>query len=199
MEFKDLQRVNDELEGTELKSKTGKVLAKDYVEVNKRVLAFRELYPEGTIETKIEFLLDGVVTMEARVYNGTNLLATGHAQEKESSSFINQTSFIENCETSAVGRALGFLGIGIAKSIASKEEVENAKINQVQENDLISSVQEKAIRDLANKVDKDHVIATMKDFGYEKFAEIKQKDYMNIVKNLESGKRNWNLMESLSK
>ena len=190
MEFKDLQRVNNELEGTELKSKSGKVLAKDYVEVNKRVLAFRELYPEGTIETKIEFLLDGVVTMEARVYNGTNLLATGHAQEKETSSFINQTSFIENCETSAVGRALGFLGIGIAKSIASKEEVENAKINQVQENDLISSVQEKAIRDLANKVDKDHVIATMKDFGYEKFAEIKQKDYMNIVKNLESGKRN---------
>ena len=33
------------------------------------------------------------------------VLGTGHAQEKESSSFINKTSFVENCETSAVGRA----------------------------------------------------------------------------------------------
>ena len=58
------------------------------------------------------------------------------------------------------------------------------------ENDLITTAQEKALRDIANKVDKDHIIATMKDYGYEKFAEIKQKDYIKIVKNLESGKKN---------
>lgn len=66
----------------------------------------------------------------------------------------------------------------------------NEKLEQDLGEQKIKSTQEKAIRDLANKVDKDHVIATMKDFGYEKFAEIKQKDYMNIVKNLESGIRN---------
>ena len=58
------------------------------------------------------------------------VLATGHAQEKESSSFINKTSFIENCETSVVGRALGMCGIGVDVSIASAEEVQNAINNQ---------------------------------------------------------------------
>ena len=56
--------------------------------------------------------------------------ATGYAYEKESSSFINKTSFIENCETSAWGRALGNLGIGIDASIASADEVQNAQLNQ---------------------------------------------------------------------
>ena len=55
------------------------------------------------------------------------------AQEKETSSFINKTSFIENCETSAVGRALGFAGIGIDGSMASAEEVANAIIQQDQQ------------------------------------------------------------------
>ena len=58
------------------------------------------------------------------------LLGTGTAQEKETSSFINKTSFIENCETSAVGRALGMCGFGIDTSIASAEEVQNAINNQ---------------------------------------------------------------------
>ena len=52
------------------------------------------------------------------------------AYEKEGSTFINKTSYIENCETSAWGRALGNLGIGIDTSIASAEEVQNAVLNQ---------------------------------------------------------------------
>ena len=59
-----------------------------------------------------------------------SILATGYAQEKESSSYINKTSFIENCETSAVGRALGFAGIGIDGSMASADELANALNNQ---------------------------------------------------------------------
>ena len=58
------------------------------------------------------------------------LVATGHAYEKEASSFINKTSYIENCETSAIGRALGVYGIGIDASLASAEEVVNAVNNQ---------------------------------------------------------------------
>ena len=50
--------------------------------------------------------------------------------EKEGSSYINKTSHIENCETSAVGRALAMLGFEIKKSVASKEEVENARLQQ---------------------------------------------------------------------
>jgi hypothetical protein len=56
--------------------------------------------------------------MKASIFDKNDrLIATGTAYEKESSSFINKTSFIENCETSAWGRALGNLGIGIDNSI----------------------------------------------------------------------------------
>jgi hypothetical protein len=58
------------------------------------------------------------------------LLATGTAYEKEGSSNINRTSYIENCETSAIGRALGFCGIGIDTSIASYEEVATSIMQQ---------------------------------------------------------------------
>ena len=124
MEFKDLKRINEEL-------KTIDVKGKQYVEVNQRVMAFRELYPEGSISTDVVEMGNGVVTIKATVSDADGrILATGMAYEKEGSSFINKTSYIENCETSAVGRALGFLGIGIDGSIASYEEVENAKVQQ---------------------------------------------------------------------
>ena len=57
-------------------------------------------------------------------------LGHGTAYEKENSSFINKTSYIENCETSAVGRALGMAGFGIDVSVASYEEVATAIANQ---------------------------------------------------------------------
>lgn len=129
MEFKDIQRVNATLKTVDIKGN-------DYVEVNKRVMAFRELEPNGTITTEIVDIKEdknggGIVTMKATVCDGEGrLLATGTAQEKESSSYINKTSYIENCETSAVGRALGFIGIGTDTSIASAEEVLNAITNQ---------------------------------------------------------------------
>ena len=102
-----------------------------YVMVNERVKAFRSICPAGRITTKIVCIENGIVTMMAEVADEAgNVIATGFAQEKESSSFINKTSYIENCETSAVGRALGFAGIGIDGSMASAEEVANAIMNQ---------------------------------------------------------------------
>ena len=68
-----------------------------------------------------------------------------HAYEKEGSTFINKTSYIENCETSAVGRALGFLGIGIDGSVASADEVKTAILNQ---SDCISDSQLSKIKDI---------------------------------------------------
>jgi len=102
----------------------------DYVMVNERIKAFREKYPLGSILTKIESLNDGVVVMKCEVVVDGHVVAVGHACEKDGSSFINKTSFLENCETSCIGRALGVLGIGIDTSIASYEEVENAKKQQ---------------------------------------------------------------------
>lgn len=121
---------------TEKKLKTVNIKGKDYVEVNTRVKEFRtnETYKGFRLTSEIIDLSNGVVTMKATVLNDKGeIIATGHAQEKERSSYINKTSFIENCETSAWGRALGNLGIGIDTSIASCEEVQNAIENQEQE------------------------------------------------------------------
>lgn len=110
--------------------KTTAIQNKEYAEVNQRVKAFRYLYPTGTITTEIVSVGDGVVIFKATASVDGKILGVGHAYEKENSTFINKTSYIENCETSAVGRCLGFVGLGIEKSIASKEEVETAMLNQ---------------------------------------------------------------------
>ena len=137
MKYEDLEKVNNEMLSTNIKGK-------DYVEVNQRIKAFRKLYPEGTIETEMLSNENGVCVFKAKVgYTKTymdeekgiladiyTLLGTGTAYEKENSTFINKTSYIENCETSAVGRALGMAGFGIDVSVASAEEVSNAINNQ---------------------------------------------------------------------
>ena len=119
-----LQLANERLISLDIKGK-------DYIPVNERIKAFRYIYPRGQILTEIIGLENGICTMKAEVYDDNGkLLATGHAQEKETSSFINKTSFIENCETSCIGRALGSLGIGLDNGFASYEEVANAKVQQ---------------------------------------------------------------------
>lgn len=123
MKYEDIEKVNNEMLTTDIKGK-------NYVEVNQRIKAFRKLYPEGTIETELISNENGVCVFKARVMALGCTLGTGHAYEKENSTFINKTSYIENCETSAVGRALGMLGLGIDTSVASAEEVTNAINNQ---------------------------------------------------------------------
>ena len=107
------------------------VKGKNYAEVAQRVQAFRKLIPGGYITTDILKIENGVVYMKAEAgYYAEDgrrvMLATGLAFERQDASNINKTSFIENCETSAIGRALGFIGLGSEKSIASAEEVTHA-------------------------------------------------------------------------
>lgn len=130
---------------TRTDKQTGTVIAKEYAQVNERVKAFRMVHPLGTIQTKIIALENGVVTMQTEILDEDGrLLATGYAQEKETSSFINKTSFIENCETSAVGRALGMCGFGIDTSICSAEELQNAMKNQ---GETLDDLMKKAIEE----------------------------------------------------
>ena len=124
MTFNELQEANKLI-------KTIDVKGKDYAEVPQRIKAFRSLFPNGAIETSIISNDNQMVVMKATVRDEEgHILGEGHAYEKESSSFINKTSYIENCETSAVGRALGMCGFGIDISVASYEEVANAINNQ---------------------------------------------------------------------
>lgn len=125
--YKDIQAVNAEIKSVSIKGK-------QYAEVPQRINAFRKLYPQGFIKTEVirldEDIKSGVCVIKATVGYGDTVLGTGTAYEKADGSFINKTSYIENCETSAVGRALGMAGFGIDTSVASAEELQNAIKNQ---------------------------------------------------------------------
>ena len=108
------------------KFKTTNIKGKDYVEVNQRVLYFRnEPKFEGwTIENELVVIDSDTCIVKSTIKDtAMRVVASAHAQEDRTSSMINKTSYVENCETSAVGRALAMLGIGIETSIASSNEV----------------------------------------------------------------------------
>ena len=128
MTFEDIRKANESIKTTDIKGK-------EYAEVNQRIKAFRMVFPDGFIITDMQSNENGVCIFTARVgyyTDGINgvVIGTGTAYEREDSSYINKTSYIENCETSAVGRALGMAGFGIDTSVASYEEVSNAILNQ---------------------------------------------------------------------
>lgn len=129
--YDDIKKANDEITTMPITSKKG---IKDYAQVNERITAFRKVYPTGYIVTDLISIEDGICVFKAFVgyYEGDrkNELGTGTAYEKEGSTFINENSYIENCETSAVGRALGMAGFGIKTSVASYEEVQTAILNE---------------------------------------------------------------------
>ena len=123
--YEDIKKVNSTISKVDIKGKKYSVVAA-------KVAAFRNICPSGSIQTQIISLEDGIVTMKSTVSDEEGrVLATGFAQEVEASSYINKTSYIENCETSAVGRALAFIGIGSDEEIASAEEVQNAITQQM--------------------------------------------------------------------
>lgn len=114
----------------------------NYVEVKDRVRIFYQRYPDGRIITKLKKWEDGVVMVKAYVYKNVEdqkegcPLSTGHAYEEEDVGYVNKTSVLENCETSAVGRALANAGISVDKAVASKDEVLNAieRLERMREN-----------------------------------------------------------------
>ena len=107
---------------------TIKIGNKEYVAVNERLKAFRSA-PEYTgfaLVTKVHELTPDACTMEAQIFDKDGrLVANGFARELRSDPFskVNKTSHVENCETSAWGRALGNMGIGIDESICSAQEL----------------------------------------------------------------------------
>lgn len=165
---------------------TTNIQGKEYAEVNQRIAAFRGVFPGGFITTEMISNVDGVCIFRATAgYYAEDgqpvILGTGTAYEKEGSSYINRTSYIENCETSAVGRALGMCGFGIAASLSSAEEVQNA---QLQQNDLkaIGAVKAKALgkRCKDEGVDVTKLVALYK---VASLAELNEKQHSNIVNN----------------
>ena len=113
------------------KLKSVNISGKQYVEVSERLKHFRSNYPGYSLLSEVVDINDTTITIKATILDDKqNPMASGIAQEVKGSSFINKTSYVENCETSAWGRALANFGIGIDAAVASYNEVANAKLNQ---------------------------------------------------------------------
>ncbi len=108
---------------------TVEIHGKVYETVALRVKKLREnppLPPPYTIKTTIERLDEDMCVMRAEILAiDGRLIANGHAQEFRQSSQINKTSYVENCETSAIGRALASFGLG-GTEFATADEVAHA-------------------------------------------------------------------------
>ena len=163
------------------KIKTTKIGQKDYVDVSERIKHFWELHPDWSIHTTIEQvdLESGVVIIKAWVEDETGRVrSTGHAHEfqADKKSRVNMTSFVENCETSAIGRALGTLGIGTEHGIASAFEVQLAKEKEAEMNGVIKIVTDAAKEKVEDEVSiaDDYASTTLvKDASQEQLDAIK--------------------------
>ena len=138
---------------------TTNIKGKEYAPVSERVRAFRNELPDWRIMSKIVSFDAGEWVIQAEIQDEEgDLMATGLASEKVGVGNINKTSALENAETSAVGRALGFLGIGIAASIASADEVTMAamQLEEIKAREALATEREKkTLRDLCDKLGAD--------------------------------------------
>ncbi len=178
--FEDIKKANELISTVNIKGK-------EYAEVNQRIKAFRSVFPTGFIVTEMLSNENGICVFKAEIgyyayaveHDVRVLLGTGTAYEKESSSFINKTSYIENCETSAVGRALGMAGFGIDTSIASAEELANAILNQNKKGKRLKSyMDDEKLKEL---------VELAEGFGWteEKLLENIQKRYKKSIMDLD--------------
>lgn len=186
--FEQLQKANESI-------RTVNIKGKEYAEVNQRIKAFRMVYPEGFINTEMKSNENGICIFHAAVgyyvekegFLDRVTLGTGTAYEKESSTFINKTSYIENCETSSVGRALGMAGFGIDTSVASAEEVETAIANQ-DTGKKITATKAKTLEKMivSHNV---NIADVLKYYGHDELKEFTEKEFATVLKQLEAKER----------
>ena len=178
---------------------TMNIKGKEYVLVNDRIKAFRENFPQYSLTSEIVELTDKRVVMVAKIINPDGVIvATGHAYEDANGSFINKTSYIENCETSAWGRALANLGVGIDGSMCSADELANALINQQnqpqpsqeqpQQEVYINETQIKKIQNILRVFPKENRETTLNillnEFGAKELTELPQGKYVLFLNRL---------------
>ncbi len=163
------------------------IKGKQYITVNERIKEFHNLYKNGSIRTSLVSNDNGVCLFKATIrpdQANADRVFIGHAYEKEGSTFINKTSYLENCETSAVGRALGMLGIGIDVSLASADEVQNAMANQ-DDDKALTKKQMSTIVDYVNQLEVD-LPKFCKFMKVQSLDDITQSQYQKAIIALQS-------------
>ncbi len=148
---------------------------KEYKTVAKRVDEFRKDHKtDMSIITNIIVADEKTVVMKAEISDKDGrIIATGFAEEKRASKGINETSALENCETSAIGRALANFGLG-GGEYASADELTNALKqqqalqNQQQPKKTYAKLNFDEIRETLDSIDDEK---SLDDYG----AELKKK------------------------
>lgn len=170
--------------------KTINIHGKQYVEVNERIKYFRENYKGWSLTTEILKLetitIDEkehlICIMKATILDDAGkVIGDGIAEETKGSTYINKTSFVENCQTSAWGRALGNLGIGIDSSIASADEINLAIAQKETKPTKITKKQFEAMKSSIADGKQEVVKSRMKKYIFTKDQELE-------INNLLSGK-----------
>jgi hypothetical protein len=134
------------------KLKTIDIKGKEYVLVATRIKSFNENYPNGRITTELvsEINSQTIVIKATIVPDIKNIdrYFTGYSQAVIGKGLVNQTAALENAETSAVGRALAMLGIGIIDDVASADEMKK-QASQPKQIDITATI--KAIRETTDQ------------------------------------------------
>lgn len=145
--------------------KTINIRGNQYAMVHERVKEFRSnpAYKDYDLITELVFHDSEECIFRAKVLDGERIITTGTAYEsKVINPAINKTSMFENCETSAVGRALAFLGIGIDGAIASQEEIKRVQdVKEIKKN--VVTVPAELLEDISLRLDSCESIADLKN------------------------------------
>lgn len=133
------------------------IKGKPYVEVHERVTYLRENFGDKDemfgIKTKVvewnkeakEIIIQAYITDQIGRVVGSGI---AHEWQDDPNSFVNATSYVENCETSAIGRALAAFGIGIEDAYASADEVQGAIKKQDAKKEKKSQVKKKELTNM---------------------------------------------------
>ena len=143
----------------------------NYIPVNDRIQTFwNDLVPNkgngiGRIITEIFYLdpensKNRLVVVKASIFLGDKALpiTTGLAKEREGTGGANKTAFIENAETSSIGRALANLGVLIERNRASREEMETVLNTEIAHHNALEEIRilgKKATTEVQNRIKSD--------------------------------------------
>lgn len=153
-----------------LKDRAIDIKGKQYVYVSDRIIYFNETYPNGVIQTELLSALDSNrIVIKAKVVpdiDKPDRVFVDYAQEMIGDGFINKTSALENASTSAIGRALALMGIGVIDSVASVDEITKAKNNSKEPSlNRPTDEQKRSIMSLASELNWSMTPDDMKEFN----------------------------------